>query len=79
MAAKTTKKRPTREPSTEPVGEVLGVRQAARYLGIGQRTLYAMAREGTVPCFRLGQSLRFSRSAIDEWAYGEAMSSVERG
>jgi excisionase family DNA binding protein len=75
MAGKTTK----REPTTEPLGEVLGVRQAACCLGIGQRSLYAMARAGEVPHFRLGQSLRFSRSALDEWAYREAMSATERG
>jgi excisionase family DNA binding protein len=79
MAAKSTKKKPSREPTTDPLGEVLGVRQAARYLGIGQRTLYAMARAGEVPHFRLGQSLRFSRSALDEWAFNKATSATERG
>lgn len=79
MAAKASKKRPTREPSCQPFGDILGVRQAAAFLGIGQRTVYAMAKAGEIPHFRLGKSLRFSRTALQEWAYGQAILGMERG
>jgi excisionase family DNA binding protein len=46
---------------------VMNVREAAEYLGIGKDALYAAARAGEVPAFKLGNRWRFKRSLLDAW------------
>ena len=46
---------------------VLNTVEAAALLQIHPKTLQKMAREGTVPAFRIGDLWRFRASALDEW------------
>ena len=46
---------------------VLNTGEAATLLQIHPKTLQKMAREGTVPAFRIGDLWRFRASALDEW------------
>ena len=46
---------------------VLNTEEAAALLQIHPKTLQKMAREGTVPVFRIGDLWRFRASAMDEW------------
>jgi excisionase family DNA binding protein len=46
---------------------VLNTGQAAALLQIHPKTLQKMAREGSVPAFRIGDLWRFRASALDEW------------
>jgi excisionase family DNA binding protein len=46
---------------------LLGVREAARALAIGQQTLLRLARAGDVPCVRIGRSVRFRPSDLRTW------------
>ena len=46
---------------------VLNTEEAAALLQIHPKTLQKMAREGTVPAFRIGDLWRFRASALDEW------------
>jgi excisionase family DNA binding protein len=46
---------------------VLNTGEAAALLQIHPKTLQRMAREGTVPAFRIGDLWRFRASALDEW------------
>ena len=46
---------------------VLNTEEAAALLKIHPKTLQKMAREGTVPAFRIGDLWRFRASALDEW------------
>jgi excisionase family DNA binding protein len=46
---------------------VLDTEEAAALLQIHPKTLQKMAREGTVPAFRIGDLWRFRASALDEW------------
>lgn len=48
--------------------------EAARFLGIGRRTVLKMARDGTIPAHPLGDGQgkvwRFLLSELDEWMRG---------
>jgi excisionase family DNA binding protein len=46
---------------------VLNTEEAAALLQIHPKTLQKMAREGTVPAFRIGDLWRFRASALDAW------------
>ena len=37
------------------------------YLRINRGTLYRLVRRGQIPCFRVGNDYRFSRTQIVEW------------
>jgi excisionase family DNA binding protein len=43
------------------------VSEAAKLLGVHPKTLQAMAREGSVPCIRMGKYWRFRESSLDVW------------
>jgi len=46
---------------------VLNTEEAAALLQIHPKTLQKMAREGTVPAFRIGDLWRFRASSLDAW------------
>jgi excisionase family DNA binding protein len=50
---------------------VLTVHDVAHYLRLSEAKVYRMAREGSVPAFRIGKSWRFRRDVIDEWTRRE--------
>lgn len=76
MAEKTTRRKSRIRPADG--SDFLEVRQASVYTGLGQRTLYDLANHGGVPCNRIGRTLRFSRSALDEWNWNRAMANLDR-
>lgn len=47
-----------------PQDEVLTYAQAAELLKVSQRTLRRYVADGTVPSFRMGGLIRFSRTAL---------------
>ena len=55
------------ETATVTFEPVLNTEEAAALLQIHPKTLQKMAREGTVPAFRIGYRWRFRASALDEW------------
>ena len=59
----------SREPDSSGVSfeRVLNTEEAAALLQIHPKTLQKLAREGRVPCFRIGDLWRFRASALDEW------------
>ncbi len=46
---------------------LMDVMETARYLNIGRSKLYEMAKAKMLPHLRVGASLRFDRSVLDEW------------
>jgi excisionase family DNA binding protein len=48
--------------------EFLSVEEVARELKLHPETVRRMARDGSVPAFKVGRGWRFSRSKILEWA-----------
>ncbi|MBS0654548.1 MAG: helix-turn-helix domain-containing protein [Verrucomicrobia bacterium] len=49
------------------MSEVLTVEQACELLGLAKVTLYGYARQGVIPCFKLGRSWKFHRESLDNW------------
>ena len=63
----------------EPAGEVLTIEELAVYLKIPKSTLYKLARDGSVPCKKVGKHWRFHKDAIDEWLKQHPLNKVGRG
>jgi len=47
--------------------EVMSVEQLGRYLQKGRGWISQMARRGQIPAFKMGNSWRFLKKAVDEW------------
>lgn len=45
-------------------GDILVAREVARLLRMNVKTVYELAKAGSLPCMRLGRHFRFSRRAI---------------
>jgi excisionase family DNA binding protein len=66
--------------ASEPTGvkakmetrEVMGVRDAAAYLGISRETLHKYLNENRIPAFRLGSRWRFKKTVLDRWMETES-------
>lgn len=48
-------------------------KQAAAFLGVHPQTLIRWAKEGRVPCLRVGSRLRFRRADLEAWAEGQGV------
>ncbi len=46
---------------------VMTVEDIATYLRIPKSSVYKLAREGRIPCQKVGRHWRFHREAIDRW------------
>jgi excisionase family DNA binding protein len=47
--------------------EVLTIKDVAKLLKVGEKTLYSMAQTGELPAFKVRGQWRFSRKDIDTW------------
>lgn len=47
--------------------QLLNERQAAELLNISPRTLWGHRKAGKLPCVRIGASVRYSPSDLQEW------------
>ena len=56
--------------------EVMTVKQAAEYLQVNEQVLYRYVREGKVPVARMGTTIRFKRSVLDQWLERDSWDSV---
>lgn len=52
---------------------IMTVHDVAGYLRLSEAKVYRLAKEGSVPSFRLGKSWRFRRDLIDEWTRKQAL------
>ncbi len=46
----------------------LGVREAARLLGVSEKTVYRWIKDGRLPAYRINEQHRFNRAELLEWA-----------
>jgi excisionase family DNA binding protein len=53
--------------------EVLTVKEICDLLQVHQTTLYKLAREGSIPAFRIGTDWRFRRDLIERWMAEKSM------
>ena len=57
-------------PNSKPqilMKEILTPREAAEYLSVHVRTIYRLAKNGEIPCRKVGGSWRFKKDLLDEW------------
>ena len=50
---------------------LLTVREAARLLGIGRDSVYALIREGRLRAVHIGRRIRVPRTALERWIESE--------
>jgi excisionase family DNA binding protein len=48
-------------------GQIMTLREVAKYLGLHAMTVYKLTREGRVPAAKIGGQWRFKRDVLDEW------------
>ena len=54
--------------SDRELGEHLWtVHEVAQFLGLHKKTVYEWAARGDLPCFRVGNRLRFAASDVSRW------------
>ena len=46
---------------------VMTLEEVSRYLRINKSTVYRMARDGTLPAWKLGNVWRFKKESIEQW------------
>jgi excisionase family DNA binding protein len=54
--------------------EILTVKEAALLLRVSRSALYALAREGRIPCQKVGWHWRFNRDTLIKWVAGNISS-----
>jgi excisionase family DNA binding protein len=47
--------------------DVMNVDEVADYLRVAPATVYRLARQGKIPCGKVGRAWRFRKDAIDLW------------
>jgi len=47
--------------------DVMTIKDVAQYLRLSEAKVYAMARDGSIPAFRIGKSWRFQKELLVEW------------
>lgn len=52
--------------------EIMTIKQVAEYLKVSPRSIYKLAKEGTIPTFKIMNMWRFERSKIDQWINGKS-------
>lgn len=58
--------------------EVLTLSEAAKFIRMSQKTLGEMAREGRMPCQRVGREWRFLQEALENWLSGNFVANLRR-
>ena len=46
---------------------IMTLEEVARFLRLNKSTIYRMAREGSLPAWKLGNVWRFKKEAIEDW------------
>ncbi|HKL60541.1 MAG TPA: helix-turn-helix domain-containing protein [Sphaerochaeta sp.] len=52
---------------------VLTLQECSAYLKIAESTIYVLARNGRIPCQKVGRNWRFNKDALDRWLAGEVI------
>ena len=56
---------------TEINDDILTLKEAAKYLKIGESTVYRLAQKGKLPGRKVGGGWRFSRRKLEAWIAGD--------
>ena len=49
------------------IDEILTVPEVAKLLKVADKTVYTMAQQGEIPCFKVRGQWRFRRTDLDGW------------
>lgn len=49
--------------------QVFTVKEAANFLRVSPWKIYDLAQSGNIPYIRVGRSLRFSRTQLEDWMH----------
>jgi excisionase family DNA binding protein len=63
--------------SREEEFSIMTVHDVASYLRLSEAKVYRLAKEGSVPSFRLGKSWRFRKDMIDEWTKRKTQQTIQ--
>ena len=63
--------------SREEEFSIMTVHDVASYLRLSEAKVYRLAKEGSVPSFRLGKSWRFRKDMIDEWTKKKTQQTIQ--
>jgi excisionase family DNA binding protein len=55
----------------------LSIKEASKYLGMKESTLYSMVEEKEIPHFRIGRRIRFKVADLDAWMVERRVESVD--
>ena len=55
-------------------GEILTLKEVAKYLKLAEKTAYRLAAEGKLPGFKIGGSWRFKKVDIESWIHNQKQS-----
>lgn len=47
--------------------KVLKIKDVAAYLQVNEKTVYSLAQQRRIPCFKVGGQWRFRREDLDAW------------
>ena len=60
------------EHEAKQMNEIMTIEQVARYLSLHELTVRRLAREGSIPAFKVGRQWRVKRELLDKWIEREA-------
>ena len=49
------------------MNEIMTAQELSTYLKITTTTIYKLAQQGDIPCFKIGSEWRFKKELIDRW------------
>ncbi len=56
--------------------EIMTIEQLGEYLQLHKQVIYRHVRQGNLPASRIGGTIRFKKSIIDEWLEDSALNSL---
>jgi excisionase family DNA binding protein len=59
--------------------DVMNVDEVADYLRVAPATVYRLARQGKIPCGKVGRAWRFRKETIDLWISGNPDTLLDLG
>ena len=59
--------------------QLMDIKEVANYLRLRESTVYAWAKGGKIPAFRLGRLWRFRRTELDAWLENQRLPLTKDG
>lgn len=53
--------------------ETLTIPELSKYLNISSQTIRKLVKNGDLPFFKVGDTVKFSKNSIDEWIHNQEL------